>query len=302
VVYGQEEVVDQLIVGLLSEGHMLLEGIPGVAKTTLVKTLARLIQANFRRIQLTPDLLPSEIIGTSVYDLNSRNFNFRKGPVFTDLLLADEINRTPPKTQSALLEAMEEHQVTVDGTRYPLSPMFTVVATLNPIEMEATYPLPEAQLDRFMMKIKVSYPTPEAERQMLSDFSAGRGTRFASSGQEEGPSPLTNRDDILLCRLALRDIRVDASIVDYLMHIVQETRQHPAIELGASPRAALSLLTAARAHAAINGQAFLTPDSLKSVAMPVLRHRLILRGEALLDGLTSEDVIQQTLNRVPVPR
>ncbi len=299
VIYGQQDVIEMLVVGLLSEGHILLEGIPGTAKTTLVKTLAQLTRLEFRRVQLTPDMLPAEIIGTSVYDLNTRSFSFRKGPVFTDLLLADEINRTPPKTQAALLEAMEEHQVTADGTRYELSPLFTVVATLNPIEFEGTYPLPEAQLDRFMMKILVSYPERQAERQMLDAFSGHSSTRFM---HQQTLEPITSRDEILTCRQQLNTIRIDESILDYILQVVHDTRDNPNLELGCSPRAALALMSASRTHAAIYGSDFVTPDNVKAVAPAIIRHRLILTAEAELDGLTPDDIVKQTLNKIPVPR
>lgn len=300
VVYGQDEVIEMLLVGFLSEGHMLLEGIPGTAKTTLVKTLAQLTGLGFKRIQMTPDMLPSEIVGTSLYDLNNRSFTFKKGPVFTDLLLADEINRTPPKTQSALLEAMEEHQVTVDGERHPLSQLFTVIATLNPIEFEGTYPLPEAQLDRFMMKIRISYPEQQAERRMLEAFCQGAGTRFLL--EHAAIQPVTDVENILTCRQSLQQVTVDPVMLDYILHVIQDTRANPAIQLGASPRAALSLMAASRTYAAINGQSFITPDHVKAVTPSVIRHRLILTAEAELDGLTPDHVIKQTLNRIPIPR
>jgi MoxR-like ATPase len=298
VVFGQGPVIDLLLIGLLSEGHVLLEGLPGTAKTTLVKTLAQLLHLDFNRIQLTPDMLPAEITGTSIYDLNTRSFSFRPGPIFTDLLLADEINRTPPKTQSALLEAMEEHQLTVDGTRHPLSPLFTVIATLNPIEFEGTFPLPEAQLDRFMMKINVHYPAQEAERRMLHE-SAAAGSRFQ---MQRELTPAAGREDILECRRLLGEITVDDSLIDYILQIITDTRQNPNIELGCSPRSALSLLAASRAHAAIHGQGFVSPDDVKAVAPAVIRHRLILTAEAELDELTPDQVVQQTLNKIPIPR
>lgn len=301
VILGQQEAIELLLVGFLSEGHMLLEGIPGTAKTTMVKCLAQLAGLEFKRIQLTPDMLPSEIVGTSLYDLNARTFSFRKGPVFTDILLADEINRTPPKTQSALLEAMEEHQITADGTRHPLSPLFTTIATLNPIEFEGTYPLPEAQLDRFMLKIKISYPPQEAERELLSQFAHQAGTRFLFQNVET-LSAVTNAEEILACRNALSQITVNDSVLDYILGIVHDTRQNLALSLGCSPRAALSLLAASRSHAAIVGQDFVSPDNIKAVAPAILRHRLILSPEAELDGLSPDHVIQQTLNKIPVPR
>ncbi len=299
IIYGQDDVVEMLVVGLLAEGHILLEGIPGTAKTTLVKTLAQLSSLQFQRVQLTPDMLPAEITGTSIYDLNSKSFSFSKGPIFTDLLLADEINRTPPKTQSALLEAMEEHQVTADGTQYKLSPLFTVIATLNPVEFEGTYPLPEAQLDRFMMKLLVTYPEPEAERQMLKAFSQHASTRFMHQQHLE---PVTSREEILMCRQELNAIQVDDSLLDYILQMVHDTRENPNIELGCSPRSALTLMTASRTHAAVNGSDFVTPDNVKAVAPAIIRHRLILTPEAELDELTPDDIIKQTLNKIPVPR
>jgi MoxR-like ATPase len=299
VIFGQSQVIDLLLVGLLSEGHVLLEGLPGTAKTTLVKCLAQLLHLDFNRIQLTPDMLPAEITGTSVYDMNTREFSFKKGPIFTDLLLADEINRTPPKTQSALLEAMEEHQVTADGTRHLLSSLFTVVATLNPIEFEGTYPLPEAQLDRFMMKINISYPTAGAEKQMLSQFASQTGSRYLL---QRSLTPVASQADILSCRQMLGQITVEDSMLDYILQIIQDTRQNPNIELGCSPRCALSLMAASRAHAALQGQAFVTPDHVKAVAPAVIRHRLILTAEAELDELKPDQLVQQTLSKIPVPR
>ncbi|MBY0402454.1 MAG: MoxR family ATPase [Cyanobacteria bacterium] len=300
IVFGQEKVIDQILIGLLADGHLLIEGIPGTAKTTLVKTLAQLVNLDFRRIQLTPDMLPSEITGTSLYDLNQRQFIFKKGPVFTDILLADEINRTPPKTQSALLEAMEEHQVTVDGENHPLPNVFTVIATLNPIEFEGTYPLPEAQLDRFMMKIQVSYPEKSAELEMLRKASSPESNRYYQDS--EALQPVLSREAFIHCKKALSSIIVDDTILDYILELVGETRKNPSIELGCSPRSAIYLLNASRGHAALSGQDFVSPDNVKSVAPAVLRHRLVLTSEAEFDGLIPEDVIQQTLNRIPIPR
>ena len=299
VVYGQREVIDLLLVGLLSEGHILLEGLPGTAKTTLVKTLAQITSLDFSRIQLTPDMLPAEITGTSIYDLNSKSFTFKKGPVFTDLLLADEINRTPPKTQSALLEAMEEQQVTVDGVQYPLSKLFTVIATLNPVEFEGTYPLPEAQLDRFMMKVLIDYPEAAAEKQMMQAFSQTAGVR---SFHQRDLQPVVSKEEIIECRRLMSDVRVDESMMDYILQIVKDTRDNPNIDLGCSPRSALSLMAASRAYAAINGRSFVTPDDVKTVAPSVIRHRIILSAEAELDGLSTDHVVQQTLGKIPIPR
>lgn len=297
IVVGQEMVIDQILVALLAEGHVLLEGVPGTAKTMLVKTLASLVGTDFGRIQLTPDMLPSDILGTSIYDLNTKTFTLKRGPIFTSLLLADEINRTPPKTQSALLEAMEERQVTLDGNSQKLPSLFMVVATQNPIEFEGTYPLPEAQLDRFMVKILIGYPQQEAERQMLKNWQEGL-YRKMSPPVESVSSP----EEILHARSLLDTVRVDESILSYLMEIIQKSRGLSDLQLGASPRAALNWLAAAKAHAAIEGKDFVTPDNIKFVAEPVLRHRLILTAESELDGVTVSQVIANLLRQIPVPR
>jgi len=296
-VVGQDLVVDQLLTALLADGHVLLEGVPGTAKTMLVKTLAALVGAEFGRVQLTPDMLPSDILGTNVYDLNSRTFTLRKGPIFTGMLLADEINRTPPKTQSALLEAMEERQVTLDGQTQKLPELFMVVATQNPIEFEGTYPLPEAQLDRFMMKIVIGYPQGDTEKQMLRNWQSGHYARNAAPLQ-----PVCSEGDVLACRKLLSTIKVEDSVMDYLMELVQKSRSISDLQLGASPRAALAWLSAAKAHAAIEGRDFVTPDNIKFIGEPVLRHRLLLTAEAELDGVTISQVIANLLRQVPVPR
>ena len=297
IIVGQEMVIDQLLVALLAEGHVLLEGVPGTAKTSLMKTLASLIGAEFGRVQLTPDMLPSDIIGTSIYDLQNKNFTVKKGPVFTSLLLADEINRTPPKTQSALLEAMEERQVTLDGNTHKLPELFMVVATQNPVEFEGTYPLPEAQLDRFMLKILIGYPSGDAEKQMLKNWQKGLYGKQAAT-----LDPVTTADEIISCRAALDSVRVDESILTYLMELVQKSRSLSDLSLGASPRAALSWLSAAKAHAAIEGKDFVTPDNVKFVAEPVLRHRLMMTAESELDGVTMNQIIANLLRQIPVPR
>ncbi len=297
MIVGQQMVIDQLLVGLLADGHVLLEGVPGTAKTLLVKTIAKTIGADFGRVQLTPDMLPSDILGTSIYDLNTKTFSIKRGPVFTSLLLADEINRTAPKTQSALLEAMEERQVTIDGNTHKLPDLFMVVATQNPVEFEGTYPLPEAQLDRFMLKILIGYPEGDAEKQMLSNWQEGRYDRHAVP-VEAVASP----QEILDCRQQLKDVRVEPSIFDYLMQLVQKSRTLSDVALGASPRAALYWLSAAKAHAAIEGKDFVTPDNIKFVAQPVLRHRLILTPESELEGINTSQVISKLLGLVPVPR
>ncbi len=296
-IVGQDMVIDQLLVALLADGHVLLEGVPGTAKTLLVKSLAGLIGTEFGRIQLTPDMLPSDILGTSIYDLNSKTFSVKKGPIFTSLLLADEINRTAPKTQSALLEAMEERQITIDGQSSPLPELFMVVATQNPVEYEGTYPLPEAQLDRFMFKILVGYPEGDAETTMLVNWQSGVYDKKSSE-----LSPVVSPAEILDCRLKLKELKVEASIFSYLMQLVQKSRNLSDIQLGASPRAALSWLAAAKAHAAMEGRDFVTPDNIKFVAHPVLRHRLILTPESELEGINTTQVINKLLGLVPVPR
>jgi MoxR-like ATPase len=262
----------------------------------LAKTVAKLIGADFGRIQLTPDMLPSDILGTSIYDINTRTFALKKGPIFTSLLLADEVNRTAPKTQSALLEAMEERQVTLDGRTERLPDLFMVVATQNPIEFEGTYPLPEAQLDRFMLKIVIGYPGGDAERRMLSNWQSGlydKRSEYAT---------VLNPQDLMQCRMQLKQVRVEDSLFDYLMQLVQKSRTLSDVHLGASPRAALYWLSAAKAHAAMEGRDFVTPDNIKFVAHPCLRHRIILTPECELEGTTTDQVITKLLGLVPVPR
>ena len=299
VIVGQSTLVRQLLVALLAGGHVILEGVPGTGKTLLVKVLAQLVQSEFRRIQLTPDILPSDILGTNIFDLNSRAFTLKKGPIFTQVLLADEINRTPPKTQAALLEAMEEQQVTLDGESLPLSELFWVIATQNSLEFEGTYPLPEAQLDRFLFKLMVDYPDTAAEKQMLLNSQAGLQTRRLDLARIK---PVATVEQILQARQAVKAIKAEDAVLDYLLAVVQRTRQHSDLALGASPRSAVVWLQASKAYAWLAGRNFVTPDDIKAVAPPLLRHRLILRPEAQLDGLTVDTVINSLLNQVPVPR
>lgn len=299
IVVGQKSIVQQLMVALLSGGHVILEGVPGTGKTLLVKALAQLVQADFRRIQLTPDILPSDILGTTIFDLNTRSFSLKKGPVFTQILLADEINRTPPKTQAALLEAMEEQQVTLDGQSLPLSELFWVIATQNSLEFEGTYPLPEAQLDRFLFKLLVGYPEPAAEKQMLLNSQAGFQAKRLDLAKLK---PIATVEQIVQARQAARAIEVQEPILDYLLAVVTRTRKHPDLNLGASPRSAVTWLQASKAHAWLSGRTFVTPDDIKAIAPPLLRHRLILRPEAQLDGLAMDSVISGVLGQVPVPR
>ncbi len=299
IIVGQDEVIEQILVAILAEGHALLEGVPGTAKTLTVKTLARIIGARFSRIQFTPDLMPSDITGTNVFNMQNSEFSLRPGPIFTDILLADEINRTPPKTQAALLEAMEERQTTIDGKRYRLSLIFTVLATENPIEYEGTYPLPEAQLDRFLLKILIDYPQPDAELEIISRWDAGFNSRHLE--QIEIIS-LAEKDAVKNCRDEIKAMRTEAGIQKYIVEIVGKTRVHPTILYGASPRASVALLICSKALAAIRGRDFATPDDVRDVALPVLRHRLALRAEAELDGATTDAVIADILKTVEIPR
>ncbi|GAB4155916.1 MAG: MoxR family ATPase [Cyanobacteria bacterium J069] len=299
VVVGQSALVQQLLVALLCGGHVILEGVPGTGKTLIVKVLARLVQGDFRRIQLTPDILPSDILGTNIFDLNTRSFSLKKGPIFTQILLADEINRTPPKTQAALLEAMEEQQVTLDGESLSLPDLFWVIATQNPLEFEGTYPLPEAQLDRFLFKLVVDYPDPKAERQMLVNAQAGLQNRRLDLSKIQ---PLMPVEQVLQARQQVRTVQMTDALVDYLLALVQRSRQHPDLALGASPRSAVAWLQASKAQAWLDGRDYVTPDDVKAIARPLLRHRLILRPEAQLDGQQVDDVITSLLGQVAVPR
>jgi MoxR-like ATPase len=299
VIVGQPTLVQDVLIALLVGGHVILEGVPGTGKTLLVRVIAQLIQAEFRRVQLTPDILPSDILGTNIFDLNTRQFQLKKGPVFTQILLADEINRTPPKTQAALLEAMEEQQVSLDGESMSLSEFFWVIATQNSLEFEGTYPLPEAQLDRFLFKLLVDYPEGSAEKQMLLNAQAG----FQSKRLDlQGLQPVATVDQLLQARRAAQVLTVDESILDYLLAMVQKTRQHPDLVLGASPRSAVAWLNASKAQAWLSNRTFVTPDDIKTVAPPLLRHRLIMRPEAQLDGMNVDAVIKAVLAQVPVPR
>lgn len=299
IVVGQSAVVEQLLVALLSSGHVIVEGVPGTGKTLLVKVLAQLIQADFRRIQLTPDILPSDILGTNIFDLSSRSFTLKKGPVFTEVLLADEINRTPPKTQAALLEAMEEQQVTLDGETLALPDLFWTIATQNPLEFEGTYPLPEAQLDRFLFKLVVNYPNAAAEKQMLLNAQAGFRAKRLDLARIK---PIATVEQILSARQAAQAINVEEKIIDYILALVQHTRKHPDLALGASPRAAVAWLQTSKAHAWLKERDYVTPDDVKVIAPPLLRHRLILKPEAQLDGLQMDAVIASLLKQVAVPR
>jgi MoxR-like ATPase len=299
VVVGQDQPIEQILVALLAEGHALIEGVPGTAKTLTVKTLARIIGAQFNRIQFTPDLMPSDITGTNIFNVSTSDFTLRRGPVFTDILLADEINRTPPKTQAALLEAMEERQVTIDGEPHQLSPIFTVLATENPIEYEGTYPLPEAQLDRFLLKILLDYPSETHEQEIIARWDSGFNARRL---EQVDIRPLSEPDAVMRCRFEVRSAHMEPGVQRYVVDIIRRTRTHPSVLYGASPRAAVALLLCSKALAAIRGREFSTPDDVRDIARPVLRHRLSLRAEAELDGATPDAVITDILQTAEVPR
>ena len=301
-VIGQDYMVERLIIGLLTGGHILLEGLPGLAKTLTVNSLAKTMKATFRRIQFTPDMLPADLIGTNVFNPKEGTFSPKKGPVFANIILADEINRAPAKVQSALLEVMQEKQVTLAGVTYPLDKPFLVLATQNPIEQEGTYPLPEAQVDRFMMKLKISYPSKSEERQILN--------LVTSFDQQSQLRQILNPEEILRMRLMIEDVYMDEKIKDYIVDLVDASRNpgsynlsslEPLIEIGASPRATITLAIAARAYAFLQGKGFVSPQDIKIVAPDVFRHRIMISYEAEAEEKTSDDIIETLLSEIPVP-
>jgi len=298
VIAGQQELVEQALLTLLCGGHALVEGVPGVGKTLAVKTLARFLSLTFRRVQGTPDMMPADILGTTVFSPKTNEFSLHKGPVFTQFLLADEINRIPPRTQAALLESMEERQVTMDGEAHVLDDYFTVFATQNPLEFEGTYPLPEAQLDRFLIKIKVGYPALADERTILERHHASIEARDL----EQITIEPVEFSLLAAARREIRAVKVEPAIFDYLLAIVRRTREWPTVSLGASPRAAASLLVVAKAYAARDGRDFLIPDDVKQAAVPALRHRLVLRPEAELEGFDTDRVIADVLAATALPK
>ena len=298
VIVGQSEPIDELLVVILTGGHALIEGVPGLAKTLAVKCLAHIFQLQFQRVQCTPDLIPADILGGNIFQPADSSFRLHRGPVFTDLLLVDEINRMPPRTQSALLESMEEYQVTLDGRSYPLSKAFSVFATQNPVEFEGTYPLPEAQLDRFLMKIRIGYPESAQESQILARYQDGFDARSLDRAGLE-PAP---KETLQAAREEVARIRVEPKLFDYIVSIARTTRDSAAISLGASPRAAVALMMAAKALAAMSGRDFLIPDDVKASAPPVLRHRMMLKPEADLEGITPDQVIAEILAGIAVPK
>jgi MoxR-like ATPase len=299
VVVGQDRALDLMLVALLSDGHVLVEGVPGTAKTLLARAFAAALGIGFNRIQFTPDLMPGDVLGTNLFDFRTNAFMLTKGPIFTDVLVADEINRTPPKTQAALLQAMQERAVTIDGRTHPLSAGFMVIATQNPIEQEGTYPLPEAQLDRFLFKISVSYPARDEEREMVRVHGHRTVTPAIS---EFGIVPVTGLAELVAMRRAVAAIRLEEPIVDYVVDLVRATRGRPALLCGASPRSATMLATAARARAAIEGRPFVIPDDVKALALPVLRHRVVLAPGAEIEGLTADAAVARVLEEVGAPR
>ncbi|HMR55751.1 MAG TPA: MoxR family ATPase [Cyclobacteriaceae bacterium] len=297
VIVGQEQMIDLLLTAILADGHVLIEGVPGVAKTLTAKLLSKIISVDFARVQFTPDLMPSDILGTSVYNLKTSEFEFKAGPVFTNIVLIDEINRAPAKTQSALFEVMEERQVTIDGHTHKMRLPYMVLATQNPIEQEGTYRLPEAQLDRFLFKIMVTYPSYDQEIEILSRHHERKGALPVSE-----ITPLLKADEIELFRTFARQVHIEKNLLTYIAQIIQETRNNPMIFLGASPRASLSVLTGAKAYAILNGRDFVNPEDVKFIATPVLRHRIVLSPEKEMEGLNADEVIAQIINKIEVPR
>ena len=296
VIVGQDEIIRLAFMALALRGHILIEGVPGTAKTLLARTVARLVGGSFKRVQFTPDLMPSDIVGTSVFEIATSNFRIRLGPVFANVVLADEVNRAPAKTQAALLEAMEERQVTLEGEPHPLPDPFIVIATQNPVEYEGTYPLPEAELDRFLFKAIVAYPQQPEEAAILRRHEKGRPLDLVETLDPLGPSDLgTSRDEI-------EKVTVEDSVVGYIVRIVEETRRSGDLQLGASPRAGVHLLHAAKAAAALDGRDFVTPDDVKSLVPPTLRHRVVLKAEAEIEGVDADAALRRVLARLDVPR
>ncbi|WP_088286279.1 MoxR family ATPase [Kineosporia sp. A_224] len=298
-VVGQEAAVSGLVIALLCRGHVLLEGVPGVAKTLLVRALSASLSLTTTRVQFTPDLMPGDVTGSLVYDARTAQFDFREGPVFTNILLADEINRTPPKTQASLLEAMEERQVSVDGKPRPLPDPFVVAATQNPVEYEGTYALPEAQLDRFLLKLTMPLPPREVELEVLARHAAGFDPRDLAAA---GVRPVAGADDLAAATHAVRQVTIDPAVMGYVVDVVRATRSSPSLALGVSPRGATALLATSRAWAWLAGRDYVTPDDVKALARPTLRHRVQLRPEAELEGVSVEGVLDSVLATVPVPR
>lgn len=297
VIVGQQKMIDQLLVALLANGHVLIEGVPGVAKTITAKLLAKTISIGFSRIQFTPDLMPSDILGTSIFDMKKSEFEFKKGPIFSNLILIDEINRAPAKTQAALFEVMEERQITIDGTKYEMQNPFLVLATQNPIEQEGTYRLPEAQLDRFLFKINVKYPQLAEEILLLQ-----KEHTLQNKNKLEDIQAVVSGQNIVAFQNLVKQIVVDTNLLEYIAKIVSNTRENAFLYLGASPRASIAILNASKGYAALNGRDFVTPEDIKEAAVPVLQHRVIVTPEREMEGMKSEDIIKQIVDGVEIPR
>lgn len=297
VIVGQQQTVDLILTAMLADGHVLIEGVPGVAKTLLAKLVSKLVDARFSRIQFTPDLMPSDVLGTTVFNMKTSEFNFHHGPVFADMILVDEINRAPAKTQAALFEVMEERQATIDGKTHPMGELYTIIATQNPVEQEGTYRLPEAQLDRFIFKISMGYPTAEEEVDILKRHLANRElTRL------ETIQPTITVSELLEMRAMLKDVFIEESLLRYITEIVQQTRTSRAVFLGASPRASVAILNTSKAYAILSGRNFVAPDDIKTVAPAVLRHRILLTAEAEMEGYTPDKVAERLIDKVEVPK
>ena len=297
VIIGMDDTIEMLIVGLLTNGHILLEGVPGVAKTMLVKLLANALDVDYKRIQFTPDLMPSDVVGTTVYNMQTSNFYFRQGPVFSNIILADEINRAPAKTQAALFEVMEERQITVDGVTHSMSFPLYVIATQNPIEQEGTYRLPEAQLDRFLFKLKIGYPSVEEENQILSRFKSDFFHKL-----EHSINKIFNANKLMHCCSIVEKVFIKDELLNYIAQIVHQTRNNSSLFLGASPRASLAIMRTSKALAAVRGRDFVTPDDIQKVAFPVLNHRIILTPEREIEGIDATDIINEIIHKIEVPR
>ncbi|MGB3947238.1 MAG: MoxR family ATPase [Bacteroidia bacterium] len=297
IIVGQDEMIELLIAAILADGHVLIEGVPGVAKTLTAKLLSKTMSVDFSRIQFTPDLMPSDITGTSIFNLKTSEFEFKKGPLFSNVVLIDEINRAPAKTQSALFEAMEERQITADGTTYLLPPPFIVLATQNPIEQEGTYRLPEAQLDRFLFKIEVHYPSLEEETKILTDYHSRKNTVDINS-----VNAVINAIEIKNYRSKVNALHIDDNLIAYIAKIVNQTRSNSALYLGASPRASLAIMASSKAIAAMKGRDFVTPDDIKQVATPVLKHRVMLTPEKEMEGISTSEIIKQIIEQIEIPR
>jgi MoxR-like ATPases len=297
VIVGQKDFVELLIVSILADGHALIEGVPGIAKTITAKLFAKTLKTNFSRIQFTPDLMPSDILGTSVFNMKTSEFDFKKGPIFSNIILIDEINRAPAKTQAALFETMEERQATIDGTTYKMDEPFMVLATQNPIEQEGTYALPEAQLDRFLFKIKVNYPSVEEEIQIIQTHHERKGEK-----PQDAIKPVLTPQKLVEFKKNIHEVIVEKKIMDYIANIIASTRNHPHLYLGASPRASISTLTAAKAFAAMAGRDFVIPEDVKKALIPVLNHRVILTPEREMEGMTTENVVNMIMESVEIPR